>query len=75
MESIFKMVILILSIRPFESCIFAICKPIVLKFQILIEDYIRIKDTFGFFDLLSINSKIDLGLGPSQIKIFLNYVS
>jgi hypothetical protein len=70
MESIFKMAILHLSIRPSESYIFAIFKPTIFKFWILLEDYIRINDTFGFFDSSPISSKIELGLGPSQIKIF-----
>jgi hypothetical protein len=67
MESIFKMAILNLSIRPSELCIFAIFEPTI---WILIEDYIRINDTFGFFDSLSISSEIELGLGPTQIEVF-----
>jgi hypothetical protein len=70
MESIFKMAILSLSICSSEPCIFAILKPTIFKVWILIEEYIRIKDTFGFFDLFTISSEIELGLGPSQIKIF-----
>jgi hypothetical protein len=70
MESIFKMVILLLFIHPSESCIFTIFKPIVFKFLILIENYIGINDTFGFFDSLSISSEIELGLGTSRIRIF-----
>jgi hypothetical protein len=71
MESIFKMVILHLCIRPSEPCFFAIFKPTIFKFWILIEDYIRINDTFGFSDSFSISSEIELGLGSSQIKFFL----
>jgi hypothetical protein len=68
MESIFKMAISHLSTRPSESCIFV--KPTIFKFRILIEDYIRTNETFGFFDSLYISSEIELGLGPTQIKIF-----
>jgi hypothetical protein len=64
------MAILHLSIRLSEPCIFAIFKPTTLKFWILIEDYIRITDSFGSSDSLSISSEIELGLGPFQIKIF-----
>jgi hypothetical protein len=64
------MAILHLSIRPSEPCIFAIFKPKYSKFWILIENYIRINDTFGFFDLLSKRSVIEFGLEPSQITIF-----
>jgi hypothetical protein len=69
MYSIFKMAILRLSIRPSEPFIFAIFKPTILKFEILIENYMRINDPFGFFDSLSIISEIEPGLGSSQIKI------
>jgi hypothetical protein len=69
MESIFKMVILYLSMRPSEPSIFAILKPTIFKFWIHSEDYIRINNTFELFDLLSINSDIELALGPSQ-KVF-----
>jgi hypothetical protein len=68
MESIFKMAILL--IRHSEPCIFAIIKPTIFKFEIIIEDYKRINDTFGFLDSWSISSEVKLGLGPSQIKIF-----
>jgi hypothetical protein len=64
MESIFKMVILHLSI-----------KPTIFKFWILIENYIRINETFEFFDSLCIRSEIELGLGPSQIIFYLNHIS
>jgi hypothetical protein len=57
-----------LSIRP---CIFAIFKPTIFIFWILIEDCITINETFGFFDSLSISSEIELGLGPSKIEIYL----
>jgi hypothetical protein len=50
MYSIFKMAILRLSIRPSEPFIFAIFKPTILKFEILMENYMRINDPFGFFD-------------------------
>jgi hypothetical protein len=39
------------------------------------EDYISINGTFGFFDLSSKSSEIELGFGPSQIKIFFYYLS
>jgi hypothetical protein len=39
------------------SCIFAILEATIFKFWILIEDYIRINGTLGFFDSLSISSK------------------
>jgi hypothetical protein len=65
------MAILCLFIRPSEPCIFAIFRPTIFKFWILTEDYIRINVTFGFFDLFFISSETKLGLGPSQIKIFL----
>jgi hypothetical protein len=58
----------ILRFRPSKPCIFAIFRPTIFKFRILIEDYIRINVTFGFFDLMS---EIELGLGSAQIKIFL----
>jgi hypothetical protein len=64
------MAILRLSIRPSGPCIFVICQPTIFKFWILIEHYIRINETFGFFDSLSISSKLELRLGPSQIKMF-----
>jgi hypothetical protein len=63
------MAILRLPIRPSEPCIFAIFKPKIFKFWILVEDYIKINDTLGFFDSLSISSEIELGLQPSQIMI------
>jgi hypothetical protein len=69
------MAILCLSIRPSEPCIFAIFKPTIIKLWILIEEYIRINDRFGFFESLSIRSEIEVGLRPSQIKIFFNYIS
>jgi hypothetical protein len=69
MESIFKMAILHLYIRPSEPCIFVIFEPAIFKFRNIIEDYIKINDTFGFFDSLSISSEIEFVLGPSQIKI------
>jgi hypothetical protein len=50
MESIFEMAILCLSIYPSEPCIFTNCRPTFFKFLILIEDYMRINDTFRFFD-------------------------
>jgi hypothetical protein len=73
MESILKMAILHLSIRQSESCIFAMYKPTIFMFLILLEDYVRINDTFGFFDTFSVNSEIELGLGSSQIKNLLLY--
>jgi hypothetical protein len=57
-----------------------IFRPTIFKFWILIENhirirvciriYIRINDSFGFFDSSPISSEIELGLGPYQIKIF-----
>jgi hypothetical protein len=70
MESIFKMVILRLSTRPFEPCIFAILKPTIFKFWILIEDYIRTKRAAV---PLSRSFEIERGLGPSEIKVFSLY--
>jgi hypothetical protein len=70
MESMFKMAILRLSIRLSEPCIFAIFRPTLFKFWIIIEEYIRFNETFGFFDLLSISSETEFRLGPSQIRIF-----
>jgi hypothetical protein len=64
------MAILRLSVRSPMPCIFAIFKPTIFKFQILIEDYIRINETYGFFNSSSISPEIELGLAPSQIKIF-----
>jgi hypothetical protein len=75
MEAKFKMAILRLSIRQPEPGIFAIFKLAIFKFWILIEDYIRINDTFGFFDLLCMNFEIELGLGPSQFRDFFYYIS
>jgi hypothetical protein len=57
------MVILHLTIHPCEPGLFAIFKPTILWY--LIEDYIRINNTFGFFDSLSISSEVELGLGLS----------
>jgi hypothetical protein len=70
MGLIFKMAILHLSIRASEPCIFAIFKPTIFKFWILIGDYIRINETFGVFLFIFIGSEIELGLRTSQIKIF-----
>jgi hypothetical protein len=64
------MAILRLSVHSPEPFIFAIFKPKIFKFWILMEDFMRINDTFRFFDLSSISPEIELGLGPSQIKIF-----
>jgi hypothetical protein len=72
MESIFKMAILRLSIRPSEPCIFAIFKPTIFKFWIHIDDYLRINDTF--FDSLFIISEIKLGLGPVFFIIFHDFL-
>jgi hypothetical protein len=66
MEATFKMAILHLSLRPSEPCIFAILKPRIFKLDYIEEDYIRINDTFGFFDLSSTSSEFELGLGSSQ---------
>jgi hypothetical protein len=71
MKSIFKMAVVNLSIRPSQPCIITIFKPTIFKFRILIEDCMRIKYTFEFFDSLSISSEIELGLGSSQIQFFL----
>jgi hypothetical protein len=70
MESIFKKAILRLSIRQFEPCIFVIFNPTILKFWILIENNQRIIRAVGFFDPLSRCSKVELKLGPFQIKVF-----
>jgi hypothetical protein len=59
-----------MAILPDGPCIIVIFQPTIFKFWILIEDYIRINDTFGFLDSLSISSEIELGLEPSQNKIF-----
>jgi hypothetical protein len=59
MESIFKKAILRFPISPSEPCIFAIFKPLNFNW-ILIENYIKTNDTFGFFDKLSISYGIDL---------------
>jgi hypothetical protein len=67
------MAILHLSIRPSERCLFAIFRPTIFKFRILIEDNIRIIEMIGFFDSLSISFEIELGLGPSQIIIFQHF--
>jgi hypothetical protein len=66
------MVIFRLSVLSSEPCIFVISRPTIFEFWIRIEDYERINETFGFFDLCSISSEIELGLGHFQIKIFLN---
>jgi hypothetical protein len=68
------MVILHLFIRPPEPCIFAIFKPVIFKFWILIEDYIKINEINEFFDSLSISSEIELRLGDSQINIFYHFL-
>jgi hypothetical protein len=68
------MAILHLSIRTSQPCILFIFKSKIFKFSILLEDYIRINEPFGFFDTLPKSSEIELGLGPSQIKIFKNYM-
>jgi hypothetical protein len=62
-------------LRSSEPCIFAIFNPTILKFWILIGEYLKTNETFRFFDTLSISSEIELGLGPSQIKFFLNCIS
>jgi hypothetical protein len=67
MESISKIAILRLFARPPVPFIFTIIKPTIFKLQIFIEEYIRINDTFGFFDSISISSEIEHGLGPFQI--------
>jgi hypothetical protein len=74
MESIFNMAILRFPISPYEPYIFAVFKPVNFKFWILIENYITTNDTSGFFDKLSINSGIELELGPSRIRGFFNYI-
>jgi hypothetical protein len=66
------MAILHLSIRSSEPCIFI---PTIFKYWNHIENYVRINDTFGFFVSFSISSGIELALGSSQIKFFLNYIS
>jgi hypothetical protein len=70
MESIFKMTILRFPFSPSEPYIFDIFKPINLKFGILMKNYIKTNETFGFFDKLSISYGIELELGPSRIKGF-----
>jgi hypothetical protein len=54
MGSIFKMTVLGFSIRPSESCIFAISNCTIFKFWIFIENNIENNFTYEFFDLLSI---------------------
>jgi hypothetical protein len=68
MDSIFKMAILRSSIR--LSLVFS---PFLdLQSSNLLKDYVRINDTFGFFDLLSMSSETELRLGPPcQIEILL----
>jgi hypothetical protein len=66
MESILKMAFLRLSIRPPEPYIFAIFKPAIFKFRIFIGNYIRINETFGFFDSSYVSFEIGLELGSSQ---------
>jgi hypothetical protein len=53
------------SISASQPCIFAIFKPTNFGF---LEDYIRIKDPFGFSASFSMSSEIELGLGLSQIN-------
>jgi hypothetical protein len=61
------MTILRLPIRLFAPCIFDIFKPTIFRLWILLDVYIKINDTFGFFDLFSKSSEIELGLGLWQI--------
>jgi hypothetical protein len=68
MESIFKMAILHLSILPSEPCDLAIFKPTIFKFLLLFKDYIRINDTFRFFDSFSISSDRG-GSGPKSYGV------
>jgi hypothetical protein len=68
------MAILHLSIRLSERCSFAIFRPTIFKFGILIEDYVRINEMIGYFDSLSISSDIELGLRPSQIIILHHFL-
>jgi hypothetical protein len=49
---------------------FAIFQPRVLKFWILMEDYLRTKSTAFIYDPLPRSSEIDLGLEPSLIRVF-----
>jgi hypothetical protein len=65
------MAILHLFIRTCGPCILPIFRPTIFKFWILIEDYIKVSDTFSFFGTLSKSSENYLGLGPYKIKIFL----
>jgi hypothetical protein len=46
------------AIRPSEPCLFAIFKPTIFKFWMLIADYIKINHIFEFLDLLAISSEI-----------------
>jgi hypothetical protein len=66
-ESIFKMATSQLTIHRLNLVFSPISN---LQSSIHIENFMRINDTFWFFDSLSISSEIELGL-PSQIKIFL----
>jgi hypothetical protein len=68
------MAILRFPISPSEPSIFAIFKPKIFKFWILIENYITTNDTSGFFDKLSNSSGIELELEPSRIKGFFYYI-
>jgi hypothetical protein len=61
------MAILLFPISPSEPCIFAIFKPKHSKFKILIENYVTTNGTSEIIDNLSINSGIELKLGPSRM--------
>jgi hypothetical protein len=65
------MAILRFPISPSEPCIFTIFKPTILKFWVLIENYITKNDTSEFFDKLPISSRIELELGtlPGEMAV------
>jgi hypothetical protein len=71
MESLLKMAILRLSIRPLS--IFAIFRPTIFKFWTLIENYTRINDTFGYLIYYKIWNRARIRTLPN--KDLLNYIS
>jgi hypothetical protein len=75
MKSKFKMAILHLSIRSSEPCIFAIFKPTIFKFWILIKDYMRINDKFGFYETSSISSEIWSRILPNIFQLIFHHFS
>jgi hypothetical protein len=67
MESIFKMAIFTFIHPSVGALYFGHFQ----TYSLQIKSSIRINDTFGFFDSMSIGSEIELGLGFSQIMVFL----